>query len=518
MPMSRMPAAAVPPDPFSDVRTRFEAILTRASTGPLMGATHGEVEDALWTDGMELLRGVFQGHLDLRAAQEEPTPVRGADGDLRTHVRKTERKLETRFGTVEVHRASLGHREVPALFPMDAELNLPPEQASHGVQLRVAEEVARGSFGEAVDAVKRTTAAEVAKRQLEHLAERAACDFDAFYASREVRPEAPSDLVVLSFDGKGIVMRPEDLRPATRKAATEGRHKLGKRLSKGEKRNRKRMAVVAAVYAIARWVRPPQAVVGDLHGAHGEVGPRPVPANKRVWASVEKEPKDVIREAFEEAERRDPAHARRWVVLVDGNPTQIRVATAEARRRGIALTIVLDVIHVLEYLWDAAWCFFSEGDPAAEVWVTLRLDRILKGNVSQVAAGIRRSATKRGIDEIRRKNADKCSDYLLKYRRYLHYDVVLREGLPLATGVIEGACRHLVKDRMDLTGARWTLAGAEAVLRLRALHASGDLHAYWSFHQQRELERNHVALYDPAHLPGPLRQPDPSAPGAGVER
>jgi len=108
---------------------------------------------------------------------------------------------------------------------------------------------------------------------------------------------------------------------------------------------------------------------------------------------------------------------------------------------------------------------------------------------------MRRSATLHGLDEEARQRVDDCADYLLKYKPYLHYDLYLKMGLPIATGVIEGACRYLVKDRMDRTGARWSLKGAEAVLRLRALRTSGDFDAYWRFHEEQEYLRNHVALY-----------------------
>jgi len=279
------PASAVD---FGEARAAFEGLLSRMTSDPLIHAPHGDVEDALWSDGTEVLRLIMQGHLDLRAEQERPVPIQGADGDIRTHVRHTQRKLETRFGTVEVHRASLGHRDVPALFPMDAELNLPLDQASHGVQRRVVEEVARGSFGEAVQAVATTTAARIAKRQVEEIAERSAQDFDAFYESRTATEEREADLLITSLDGKGITMRAEDLRPATRKAAEETQHKLGRRLSKGEKRNRKRMATVAAVYSVEPWVQRPEDIVRELREEEPRAGPRPRPKNKRVWASVEK--------------------------------------------------------------------------------------------------------------------------------------------------------------------------------------------------------------------------------------
>ena len=208
--------------------------------------------------------------------------------------------------------------------------------------------------------------------------------------------------------------------------------------------------------------------------------------NKRVWASLERSMKEVVADGFLSALDRDENLDRRWVVLVDGNEDQMKAVRAQAAAIGIELTVVLDVIHVLEYLWKAGQALLGAKDTAAvEAWVSTRARRILEGHSSSVAAGIRRSATLRGGE--RRKTADTCCGYLLNHRDELRYHEFLRDGLPIATGVIEGACRSLVRDRMDITGARWGLPGAEAVLKLRSLRASGDFDAYWAFHQQREL-------------------------------
>jgi hypothetical protein len=129
------------------------------------------------------------------------------------------------------------------------------------------------------------------------------------------------------------------------------------------------------------------------------------------------------------------------------------------------------------------------GDPAAEGWVLERGREVLRGKASLVAAGIRRSATLRRLAQ--RKSADECADYLLRKKAFLRYDEALATGLPIATGVIEGACRHLVKDRMDITGARWGLDGGEAVLRLRSLRSSGDFDTYWEFHLNRARDRTY---------------------------
>jgi hypothetical protein len=158
---------------------------------------------------------------------------------------------------------------------------------------------------------------------------------------------------------------------------------------------------------------------------------------------------------------------------------------------------------VREYLWSGCWCFFPEGDPAAERWVSDKARQVLDGRAGIVAAAIRRKATTLGLDANQRKNADRCADYLLAKRPYLDYPTALKNGWPIATGVIEGACRHLVKDRMDITGARWGLAGAEAILTLRALISNGDFDSYWTFHLVQEHRRVHASRYALGVIPAP---------------
>jgi hypothetical protein len=309
-------------------------------------------------------------------------------------------------------------------------------------------------------------------------------------------------LAVITSDGKGVPMRKEDLREATKKAAQERRHKMSTRLSKGEKNSTKRMATVAAAYTVSPFPRTAEDIVKEFRPVREAGGAaRPRPEDKRVWASLEKPPRDVIDEAMHEALHRDPCQLKTWVALVDGNQTQLSILGELSSKHGIELNVVVDLIHVLEYLWAASFAFNPEGSREAEKWVTKRLLEILRGNSSNVAAGIRRSATLRNLSADDRLAVDDCAHYLLKYRPYLRYDEYLAKGFPISTGIIEGACRHLVKDRMDITGARWSLEGAEAVLRLRALRASGDFDAYWSFHEGKEHERNHQARYANAAPP-----------------
>ncbi len=284
------------------------------------------------------------------------------------------------------------------------------------------------------------------------------------YASRAGPLPAVKDVLVISADGKGIVMRPDALRPATAKAAA-ATNKLECRLSKGEKRNRKRLAEVGAVYDLTAVFRTPADVMASKAGQD----PPPAPKAKAKWvtASVAEDAATVIGKVFDEAGRRDPDHKRRWVALVDGNNHQIDRIDKEATARGAQVEVVVDLIHVLEYLWGAVWCFFAEGDPTAEAWVADRALAVLEGHAREVAAGIRRRATATELNKQKRIKADTCATYLTNKAPYLDYPTALANGWPVASGVIEGTCRYLVADRMDITGARWSVAGAEAVLKLR---------------------------------------------------
>ncbi len=289
-------------------------------------------------------------------------------------------------------------------------------------------------------------------------------------------------------------MRSEGLRECTQKAAKKSK-KLESRLSAGEKKNRKRMAQVATVYTTLPHIRSAQSI---MKKETEKVSPFHVPTrNKRVWASVEREAEIVIEEAFLEAEKRDPKQRRQWVILIDGLPHQIRLIKKVMKCLKLKATIIMDFIHVLEYLWKAAWCFFDKGDEAVEKWISQRAIRILQGQCSQVARGIRISATKLKLDS--RDNVDKCADYLINNKIRLQYGQALKNGFPIASGVIEGACRHIINDRLDITGARWSLKGAESILKRRSLKSSGDFDDYWEFHKRESKNR----LYN-FRLPGKL--------------
>jgi hypothetical protein len=211
-----------PDETFSSAHEQMEKMVAELQSTKMLSAEHSEVESFVREQGRELERLLYQAHLDLREARERPVPVRGADEVERTYRRPSGRPLGTILGRVIVSRLAYQALGVVGLHPMDAALNLPPELYSHGVCRFVAEHTAMMAFDDVVGELLTATGTAVGKRQVEEIAVRAAVDFEAFYQQRRAANdvlEQTKDLLVLTFDGKGIVMVPDDLRPATQKAA-----------------------------------------------------------------------------------------------------------------------------------------------------------------------------------------------------------------------------------------------------------------------------------------------------------
>jgi hypothetical protein len=404
------------------------------------------------------------------------------------------RLLATLSGTVTVTRCAWRKPGAANYCPADAALSLPAGRHSHSLAKLAAIEAARGSFGAAHDAVTCRCGPVIGKRQLEGSVVQAAADIPAFYAARIPEPCTPGTLLILSADCKGVVMRPGALRAATAKAA-ERLGKMRTRLASGEKPNRKRMAALVAVYDAVPSKRRPHDVIAPPGGRHGTRELRPGPKARGKWlaGSVRRDPGEVIAAAFDEAEARDPSHQRTWVVLVDGAEHQLDLVRAEAARRAVPVHIVIDLIHLMEYIWGAAWSLHEAGDPAAEDWVAARALAVLAGDSERISREITAAADAAGLAGSRRNGAAACIRYLDGKRDYLRYDQALQAGWPIATGVIEGACRHVIGDRLSIGGARWGLDGAEAVLTLRAVISNGDFREYWRICQFRH--RRHYARW-----------------------
>jgi hypothetical protein len=464
-----------------------------------------QVEQQVMVRGREVLRMMVQYVMDARAAAEPRlAQVAGADGVSRTRAERGHaRTVVTWFGPVVVRRLAYRAPGAVNLHPADAVLNLPARRYSWTVQQAAVRFALAGSYEQAQLWLQDLTGASIGKQQLEQILVEAACDAPGFYPAQPARAGTQELPLVISADGKGVAMRPGARRAETAREAAKRTPAFasGCRLGTGEKAGTKRIAETGAVFDVVPPDEPrtPEQILGRAPGHPAPGGPEAV--NRWYTAEITASRAQTIAAVFDQAERRDPVHARTWIALADGDRHQIEVICAEAAARAIKVTILVDFIHVLEYLWKAAWCFCPPRDPAAEDWVTAAALDILHGRVAEVITRIRALAAadppRPGSEHD--KIITRTLTYLTAKEPYLDYPRALANGWPIATGVIEGACRHLVQDRMGITGARWGLPGAQAMLWLRALRANGDLNQYWAWHLTQEHQHNHLSHYHGSH-------------------
>jgi hypothetical protein len=475
------------------VFARSERVFAQAKgwlAGPEAGGLGlAGLEEELAVLGREIQRQLLQDHLHaVAAAEPRLARVTGPDGIARTRAEAGHgRVLSSVFGPVTASRIAYRAPGAAAVHPADEQLGLPPGRHSQGLAKMTAAAIAAGPLAAACRLVRARTGCRLGTRQAQQLARAAAADFDGFYAFRPRPAPGPGQVLVLSCDAKGIRMRPGQLRPRAQRAADRSAPKQDGRLSQGEVRTRRRMAAAGAVYVITPVPRTPADITGPGPRTRG-------PRARRKWltASVTATTAEAVAAVFAEADRRDPGHEATWIALADGNKDQIAQIRAQAAARGIDVTIIVDLIHVIEHLWDAAWCFCPAAARRAGRWVRNRIAALLGGGPDAaiaIAAALRQAAAHLG--RARRKTAEATAGYLQAKAPHLDYPQALAAGWPIATGVIEGACRHLVKDRMDITGARWGTETADTVLKLRAIRANGDWDAYWTYHLQQEHQRTY---------------------------
>ncbi len=457
--------------------TRLESWL--ASGYALQLPLH-QIECEQQAKGREVQRLLLQAHL-LQRGNGDVGPallVQREDGQLRySHRRPGTRSLTTIFGSVQLTRLGYSGPGSPTIYPLDQALALPARSFSYELQRRLVKAAVQNPFQESVPSIAELLGVSVSKRSLEEIVLDAAQDFDAFY--RQPFPATTGgSILVAAIDCKGIPM----VKP--------GGAQLTVRLTKGQKANRKRMATVAAVFTRQPWVRTPEQVIESLFRSRRKTATDapapPRPENKRVWASLVKGKTAVVEEVAEEIERRDPSAVKTRLALTDGERALQTLVEAKLK-----VTLILDLMHVLEKLWKAAYVFHAEGSLEAELWVLDRTLRILFGEVGQVVKGLRQSVTKRALSGAKRATLLGVAAYLYRNRGRMRYDEYLAQGWPIASGSVEGACKHLIKDRMERSGMRWTEPMAEAVVKLRAVYLSGDFDRYWLFHIQQDQKRLH---------------------------
>jgi hypothetical protein len=476
----------------------------------LAGFVRQAVHEGASLDHLE--RGVLQRVLDIGHAAVDMFLEAQGNGDLGDTVVTAEgtvlyrsdtiltRPLRTIFGehSFEAHVYAQGSKRKMELRPIDARLNLPEGKASYLLQEFSQLFCVEKAFGVGARQFETVFGQKLSVDVLEDINRDMGQQAERFL---DALPKPPAKdagaLLVTTADGKGVPLVKED---AQQVPAFDEKERPGNR----------RMATLGCVYTVDKHVRTPEQIVAALFRDPTVSPPenRPEPQGKH-YRGYFAEPAEPGEEAVPSAYRTWSWLAQevtaRWqtdqpiIRLMDGQPVLWEAADAcltdfleDMRLAGKPLVQVdiLDIMHVSTYVWKAAKAFHSHKEHQ-EAFAQDRLLRILRGEVGGVVTGMRRMASQRTLTGQALKDVTTACNYFEKNAQRMHYDEYLQAGYPIASGVIEGACRHIIKDRMEQGGMRWTLAGAEAMLNVRSVCASSEWEDFGAWRQAEEASRVH---------------------------
>lgn len=428
------------------------------------------------------------------------------EGKTLVRSEKKTKPYRSIFGVLAIERYlySLGAKRKTQWAPVDAQLGLPAGEQSYVLENWMIRLCVKESFAEGVNSLRDLLDLKTSVRAAEVMARNMADHAETFNETQtSLAPQDEQEIIVLAADGKGVPMRrPLEQRLREEKAATaagdgggsmpatESATPRPKRLKRGEKRTRKQMAYVGAVYSIAPFKRTASDVVDELRRKQRQAD-RPRPQNKQVFAEMTR-----FREG-EVVNGQVRCFARlAWSAVLRSSLAVTLVCLMDGQRSLWALKEswfgravgILDIFHVLERLWQVAHAFHGEGTRAAELQVDQHLRLLLEGKVGCVIGLYKRTLDQQGLKGGRAKVVRETITYFENNKQYMQYDDYLAAGYPIGTGVAEGACRHLVKDRMELSGMRWEIEGAQAILFLRAFHLNDQWDDFIAHRIQAEQE------------------------------
>ncbi len=475
---------------IQDIRQEFEMLLDFVTGDQAQQATADQIERGLFklllALGAKLLRLFFVMRCETCSREPISTPA----GETLPYERETKRNYYSIFGKLPIWRPYFYQQGVGGQSPLDAALALGED--SYSDLLREVSDYlgVYNVYHKTGDILFRLLGLKVSTGAIESNMADDAVDVESYYAHKPAPdPAAEAEILVVQADGKGV--------PLVLEEAPEPQVRLGK----GQKRGRKKEAMVTSVYTIAAHLRTPQAVVDSFFQqtptatARQENTSRDHPQQKQVWATLAGKEAALTRLAHQVATR-DGEHIVHRVALCDGyEPLQTRMT-----KYFPDFTLILDFIHADEYLWDVANALLGEHHPHRLAWMADYTLKILSSQTDQVIATFQQMAQDQQYTAKQRAQLAKTATYFQRNLPYMDYATYLKRGWPIASGVIEGACRHFVKDRCELSGMRWTQSGVENLLRLRAVAENGD----WDHYHQFRKRQRHARLYDqlyPTQIP-----------------
>lgn len=460
------------------------------------GTSLHDVEQKIHETVLQIGHEAMKLLIELQPDGDLGPTVETSDGViLQRSKQPVDRPLQTIFGCFEIRgfAYSRGTNRKVELRPVDARLQLPEGYGSYLFEEFAQFFCVEQAYGQSRTAIARIFNQSVSVETLQRINGRVGLQAEAWLddlKAPDVSEEG--DILVLTADGKGVPLVKQD---AKRVPLFDADPRRGNR----------RMATLSAVYSVDRYVRSKEEILAALFRDPADKRPtenqrdtnvRPEPVARQLTArfarerSLDEEPELIsgTREAVVWASLRvDDRHQQNQplVCLCDGQPSLWETIDRVLEPGPAAEKVeILDLLHACQYVWDAAKVFHQHREQQ-EAFARERMDRLLSGAVAGVIRGLRRMATDRKLTGDKLKTINTVCGYLTNNAARMKYDEYLQAGYPIATGVIEGACRYLVKDRMERSGMRWTLQGAQAMLHVRSIHHSNDR---TDFYKQRILD------------------------------
>lgn len=472
---------------IQDVRVQFEQMLDFVTGERAQSASAYQIESGLFKLLVSLGFSLLQLFFTLRSEKSNRAKVQQADGQELPYHRDTARYYFSIFGKLRFERPYFYKKGVGQQIPLDEELSLQADGYSDLLRELCGYLDVDNVYAKTADMFKRLLGLSLSKRSLQGNILEDSAEVLAYYDQKA--PPAPvsgASILVAQADGKGVpmILEPENEVEQPEKPV---------RLGKGQKRGQKKEAIVTSAYTIAPLIRTPQEVVNsffDLSKSEFDLETqkqeRPKPQNKHTWATLEG--KD---EALDRLDK--------YVRLLENDHLQDRVALCdgcEALQLRLRLylddfTLILDFIHASEYLWKVANALLGETSAERIPWMAQRTLLLLSGKTDQLITEFRLMSQAEDVSANLLYQLNHTASYFERNLPYMDYPTYLAKGWPIASGVIEGACRHFVKDRCELSGMRWSQNGAEALLRMRAVAENNDWDEYHAYLRKQR----HQKLY-----------------------
>jgi hypothetical protein len=473
---------------------QFAQVLEFVEAAYQQGGTAHEVELGLWQRMLKLGRSIYQGWLDLFGYGDAGDRIVLADGREVNRLEDLHRReIQNVFGMFELPRAVYGTREGQQIeaVPLDERLDLPQGKNSYLLQDWDQAMAVQMPYAEVSDTLGRILGFAQSVHTLERNQREMSMAVEDFWDAQPTPlAEQEGKIMVGTADGKGVPMRGGSTVPTGNEPPATG----------GVRPGTKKMALIGATYTVDPFIRTPEEVLEALFQEEPADAPppfRPRPCFKYVQAALQRDENDstapqveaIFGWMAEQVQARNPEGEKPVVLLMDGQDSLWKAGRDYLPEELAEVTEILDLLHALGYLWEAAHLFHATGSDTARDFVKAQVLRILHGEIAAVIRSLRWLGTHHKLQGKRREALQRICGYFQNNAHRMAYDVYLEYGLPIASGVIEGACRCVVKDRMERSGMRWVMTGARAMLDMRCIYLSGLWDEFTAFRIDRESQR-----------------------------